>query len=337
MRNNKKSFFEIEKQVNVNQAILIIRYRNRLEIQNPGYSLKPISELEKMGSKQRNPIIAAVLYDLNFAETKGSGIRTMQNLLKKVGLTKPVFSSDRQSNQFTTTFLLHQLFDEEQLRWLMQFKHLSLSNDETKALVLVKEMRAIDNAALRAVTDLDTLSASQVLRKLSIQYQLIEKGGNGPASYYKPTRNFLESMSYERHSSNRGNLGPNKGDLSSNKGDLGSNKSDLPDELSNKINELTPKARASALRPIIIELLLSNSYTAEELGNLLRRDIKALKTNHLTPMRKEGLIEYLYPEVVNHPEQAYQVTNKSKKWLKEAQRQCSTKSSSAHYLIKQVD
>ena len=32
-------------------------------------------------------------------------------------------------------------------------------------------------------------------------------------------------------------------------------------------------------------------------------------------MRKEGLIHYLYPEVINHPDQAYVITKKGKQWL----------------------
>ncbi|WP_332868056.1 hypothetical protein [Halomonas sp. 141] len=37
-----------------------------------------------MGSKLRNPVLAAGLYDLNFAETKGSGTRNMRSLLHQL-------------------------------------------------------------------------------------------------------------------------------------------------------------------------------------------------------------------------------------------------------------
>lgn len=245
-----------------------------------------MSELNTMGSRLRNPVIAAVLYDLNFAETKGSGIRTMQRLLQNVGLTKPVFASDREGNQFTATFLLHQLLDEEQLNWLQQFQRLNLSDDEAKALVLVREMRAIDNAALREVTGLDTLAASQVLRHLC-QYHLIEKGGNGPASYYKPTEQFQLTL----------------------------NTSDLPLFLQNDISTLTPRARKTRLWPVILELCSERPYSAEKIATILGRKMTSLKTGHLTPLRKKGLINYLFLEVVNHPEQAYCTTEKGKRWL----------------------
>jgi ATP-dependent DNA helicase RecG len=34
-------------------------------------------------------------------------------------------------------------------------------------------------------------------------------------------------------------------------------------------------------------------------------------------MRKAGLIAYVYPEVVNHPHQAYVIAEKGKEWLKQ--------------------
>jgi ATP-dependent DNA helicase RecG len=153
----------------VNQPTLVVRYSNRLEIRNAGYSLKPTALLGEMGSLLRNPVIAGVLYDLEFAETKGTGIRTMRRLLQELGLTAPVFSSHQLENQFSAIYLLHQLLGEAQLRWLQQFSHLQLTADEAKALILAAETGAVDNAALRAISDLDTLAASQILGRLHHQ------------------------------------------------------------------------------------------------------------------------------------------------------------------------
>jgi ATP-dependent DNA helicase RecG len=67
----------IHRSYKVNQPIQIIRYSIRLEIMNPGFSLKPEETLGEPGSYTRNPNIAAVFHETNLAETKGSGIRTM--------------------------------------------------------------------------------------------------------------------------------------------------------------------------------------------------------------------------------------------------------------------
>lgn len=300
------------------QPSIIARYRNRIEIRNAGYSLKPLEEFDHMNSVQRNPIIADVLYDLDFAETKGTGIRTMQRLLHQAGLTNPIFVSNRESNHFTATFLLHQLLDEEKLQWLQQFKHLNLNSDEAKALVLIKEIGAIDNAALRAITDLDTLQASQLLRKLWQQRGLIDKGGRGSASYYKPSAPLLLMISTPNTSglaSNTQEFVTNTQELVLNTQELMPNTQEFPDVLQSALNSLTPKTRKLQLQRIILQLCSLRAYSAEDLASILNRRFEALRVSHLTPMRKDGLINYVYPEVINHPDQAYVITKKGTEWL----------------------
>lgn len=306
-----------------NQPTLVVRYSNRLEIRNAGYSLKPEPMLGEMGSNLRNPIIAAVLYDIDFAETKGTGIRTMRRLLEQAGLDAPVFTTSYPTNDFTATYLLHQLLGEEQLKWLERFISLNLSNSEVKALVLAKETGAVDNAALRSISGLDTLTASQALRRLSKNLGLLEKGGSGPATYYSLTQNAGElSANTSDHSSNTGEFGPNAGDLGSNAGEPHMVAGELPKILLDKIRELGPKARKDELWPVILKLCSISPCTAEQLAKILNRREKHLRSGHLRKLRvDQGLLTYLFPDVENHPKQAYIATEKGKRWLKAREEQ----------------
>ena len=90
----------------VHRPIQIIRYADRLEISNSGYSLKREDALGQPGSDLRNPSLAAVFHETNLAETKGTGIRTMRKLMEAAGLTPPLFQSDRVNDLFTTTLSL---------------------------------------------------------------------------------------------------------------------------------------------------------------------------------------------------------------------------------------
>jgi len=54
----------------VHAPVQVIRYANRLEIRNPGFSLKSPEHLGEPGSMPRNPAIAEVLHETRFAETK---------------------------------------------------------------------------------------------------------------------------------------------------------------------------------------------------------------------------------------------------------------------------
>src|SRR5690606_4385849 len=82
-----------------NSPIQIIRYPNRIEITNPGFSLKTEEQLGEPGSINRNPFIASIFHETNLAETKGSGIRFMQRLMNESGMMPPTFESDRLNNK----------------------------------------------------------------------------------------------------------------------------------------------------------------------------------------------------------------------------------------------
>ena len=141
----------------------IIRYANRLEIRNPGFSLKSQDHLGEPGSQLRNPKIAAALYDTRLAETKGSGIRVMRESMEQAGLTPPLFESDRGNDQFVARYFFHHFLGAEDIAWLAQFKDLHLSEDEAKALIVVREAGALNNGTYRELTKVDTLTASQAL------------------------------------------------------------------------------------------------------------------------------------------------------------------------------
>ena len=166
----------------IHGAIQIIRYANRLEIRNPGHSIKAEEQLGEPGSQTRNPRIAAVMHEVNIAETKGSGIRAMRELMLASGLLPPTFESSRRPDQFVATFLFHHFLGAADLAWLRRITDDSLNDEEARALVFVREMGAIDNAAYRSINRVDTLSASVHLRRLR-DLHLLEMKGSGNRTY----------------------------------------------------------------------------------------------------------------------------------------------------------
>ena len=160
-----------------------MRYSNRIEILNPGFSLKDMASLGTPGSRMRNPAIAAVLHEINWAETKGSGIRTMRRLAGDAGLPLPEFASDRQKNEFKVTLFLHHLLTEEDYAWLRRLTGDALSAEDAKALIYARETGMVDNTACRDFSGLDTLQASNVLRRLRDR-GLLEKQGAGNRTHY---------------------------------------------------------------------------------------------------------------------------------------------------------
>jgi len=79
----------------------IIIYNDRIEFYNAGYSLKNPEEFDSPGSKLRNPGIASVFYDLQWAESKGTGLKTTKEALRKEGLMLPKYLNNTNNNTFT--------------------------------------------------------------------------------------------------------------------------------------------------------------------------------------------------------------------------------------------
>ena len=175
------------------QPIQVIRYDNRLEIVNVGFSLKSEEELGNPGSMTRNPHIAAIFHDTQLAETKGSGIRRMQNAMKKARFAPPTFESSREKNQFTVRLLLHHFLSDEDLKWLESWGRFQLNDSQKTALIFLRETGAIDNSVYRQIASCDTLNASYALRKMRDD-GLLELKGKGSATYYVPGPEFLAKI-----------------------------------------------------------------------------------------------------------------------------------------------
>jgi len=285
--------------------IQIIRYSNRIEILNPGYSLKDMASIGTPGSRLRNPAVAAVLHELNWAETKGSGIRTMRRLAGEAGLPLPEFASDRQKNEFKVTLFLHHLLTEEDYAWLKALAGETLSADEAKALIYARETGAVDNTACRDFSGLDTLQASSLLRRLRDR-GLLEKQGSGSRTYY--------TLSSPGEAAGRETLqaelpleGGKQGPEGGKPGTQGGKRAlpDLPPELTARLAKSGQRQSTESLRQLIRDLCGWQPLRGEELATLLHKDLKYLRNKHLSEMVQAGDLAFLYPESPNHALQAY--------------------------------
>ena len=102
----------------IHRPTQVRRFADRLEIENPGTSLRDPDRLGEPGSELRNPRIAQMFYEIGWAEQKGTGIRAMQQAMAELGLTPPAFESDPQDRAFRVTFYRHHFMDRDDLAWL---------------------------------------------------------------------------------------------------------------------------------------------------------------------------------------------------------------------------
>lgn len=291
----------------IHGAVQIIRYANRLEVRNPGHSIKAEEQLGEPGSETRNPRIAAVLHEVNIAETKGSGIRAMRELMLEHDLLPPAFESTRRPDQFVATFLFHHFLGSEDLAWLRRLTREPLSDEEARALVFVREAGAIDNAAYRAINRADTLNASAHLRRLR-DLGLLEMKGAGNRVYYVPTSAFAaarEAEALDTPQAPRDTRHPSANTHQSNP-DTTQLLVTMPASLRARLPQAGTKPRREVLRALLADLCRWRSLSARELAALLeRQDHKHLVREFLSPMVAEGTLAYTIPEMENHPEQRY--------------------------------
>lgn len=111
----------------------------------------------------------------------------MCEAMEQAGLTPPLFESDRVGDQFVARYFFHHFLGADDIVWLARFKDLQLGNDDAKALIVVREAGAIDNATYRALNKVDTLAASAALRRLR-DAGLLARKGRGSATYYVPSQ-----------------------------------------------------------------------------------------------------------------------------------------------------
>jgi ATP-dependent DNA helicase RecG len=183
----------------------------------------------------------------------------------------------------------------------------TLSAEEAKALIYARETGVVDNMACRDFSELDTLQASILLRRLRDR-GLLQKQGAGSRTHYT-LANPVEAT--HRH--------PQQGDLLLENAALlhkGGNqlpeggKRDLPPlppELAARLPTGTQRMGQIALRQLIRDLCGWQPLRGEELATLLGRDRKYLRNKHLSAMVATGELEFQFPESPNHALQAYKL------------------------------
>ena len=284
------------------QPIQIIRYANRIEIRNPGYSLKSQERFSEPGSEIRNPTIAEILHETRFAENKGSGIRVMQQKMQTSGLSAPTFESDREGRQFTATFLFHHFLDETDWDWLKQFSNFQLSDDQRKALIFVREIGAIDNSAFRSLTQVDTLTASKSLKSL-VQLDLLRMRGSGTKVHYVAGEAFLNFTNMDGSAAS---IHAKPANMDANAGSAIFEAIPTPLRFSVKSLHLQRRANPDEVRKIILQLCDWRELSLTEIARYISKTDSYVQQKYVTPMVSEGLLCYKFPEMIKHPNQKYQ-------------------------------
>ena len=322
----------IHRSFRVNQPIQIIRYSNRLEITNPGYSLKSPEHLGEPGSELRNQYVSSIFHETNLAETKGSGIKTMREQMKKAKLMPPTFESNRETNQFTIRLLFHHLLGKEDIEWLSLFAKYELNNEQKLSLIFIRELGAIDNITYRQLnSDITSRKATVDLHRMC-ENGLFELRGQRRNAYYVAGQEFVWLNSRAKDLNSRAN-GLNgradekmygaDGEMYGADGEMyGANEEmygavdemygadELPEALKEKILKIGKRIPEEEMKKLLIELCDLHPFSLHEISILLHRNMVFLRNHYINPLMAQGKLFYTIPEMIRHPNQKYTTKKK---------------------------
>jgi len=90
----------------MSSCVEILHYANRIEVRNPGASRIPVERLGDGVSDARNPQIVKAFQDVNWAESRGTGIATIRRKMDALGLMAPLFDNDSVCGRFRAILIL---------------------------------------------------------------------------------------------------------------------------------------------------------------------------------------------------------------------------------------
>ena len=163
-------------------------FDDRMEVVSPGGLVGNLTTEALLTLKRvhhsRNPRMIRVLVDLGLARDQGEGIPRMFAEMEDAFLPKP--DIDATNRNVTVTLRNTLTLNATDREFISALGDLELSRNEFRTLLYTYRHGQIDNARLRALSGLDTLSASYLLRGLRDR-DLLTLYSHGPNSYYTLT------------------------------------------------------------------------------------------------------------------------------------------------------
>ena len=298
-------------------------FEDRMEVVSAGglpegVSLEDVLRLERVHCS-RNPRIVRLLVDLGFAKDQGEGIPRMFAEMEGAFLPQPEL--DVGGERVIVTLRNTSTLTASDRQFVASLGNADLSRQEFRALLMAHRRGRVDNAALRSVTGLDTLRASQLLRGLRDR-ELLTMQGRGADSFYTLTpvvrdlavdRGELSDGSGGASRADRGELRADRGELRADRGELPADRGEpradrgeLPADVQRAVDGLGLRPRKERLRAVIGAICAARGWTtAGEIARFLSFSQRNLSGRHLTPMVEAGRLERRYPDNPTHPEQAY--------------------------------
>jgi ATP-dependent DNA helicase RecG len=307
-------------------GIVVERYRERYNIENPGILLVSMEQLRRGGvSECRNKALQKMLIFIGGGEQAGSGYARIQSGWKSQHWRAPLLSTQSQPDRVMLSLPMVSLLPEEALAALRaKFKDRfsGLSSQEALALATALIEGEVTNTRMQDLVVNHPAEITKLLQGLVARGFLMAEDRRRWTRYRLPgpmaePRDLFSLESLQSGEPSSSPLAARSSPLAASSSPFAASSSPLAakmEELRAIAAPVAGKGRASQdeMRQVICELCRHQSLTLANLADLLDRNAQGLRNKYLTPMVREGSLRLRYPAAPNHPDQAYTANSRPK-------------------------
>jgi ATP-dependent DNA helicase RecG len=297
-------------------SVLVVKRPDMFGFRNPGLMRITVEQAVHGGiSDCRNRRIQDMFRYVGLGDHAGSGISKIYRNWNEQHWRLPLLFENQRYEQTLLELRMISLLPEESIRMLDELfgaKFRRLPELERVILITAATEEFVQHTRIKEISLEHSKDISSALAHLVQQKMLVKEGETRGSVYHLPgkqlsgaTQLFLDNMDI-----NSPDLGSNSPDLGSNSPDLGSNSPDLKNKLflclkSMGYSKMPKKISSVNMKKIILGICAENFLSIKDLADLLGRDAKTLQEQYITPFLTEGLLQLKYPNIKNHPNQAY--------------------------------
>ncbi len=294
-------------------GVVIEKFRDRIEVSNPGTLLVSFDQLLKGGvSECRNRSLQTMFMMIGAAEKAGSGIDKIRQGWQSQHWRLPRFEEQVQPSRIRLIMPMVSLMPDEvltELRERFGASFAGLSENEVQAVVTARIESQVTNGRMREICREHAADLTKLLQGL-VQRGFLEQFGQRRWSSYRLAEK--KGGTTERSQHIPGDSSHIAADSSHMDGwDSSHRLEDMPQELLEQLRRIAQPAQISrrlepeVTRSLIQELCSGRYLTAAQLGKLLDRKPGPLRDRFLAPMVAAGVLRLRYAGSPNRPDQAY--------------------------------
>jgi ATP-dependent DNA helicase RecG len=281
-------------------GVVIDRWLDRFEFSNPGTLLVSREQLLRGGvSECRNKSLQLMFQMLGAGDKAGSGIDKIRAGWASQHWRSPSLREIHRPDRVMLSLPMVSTLPEPVLADLQErfgTRFAGLSGDEVQAVVAAAVEGDITNQRLQEMLTLHRVDITRMLRGL-VREGLLTSEGVGRGTRYRVS---------DEEASPIGEAGPPIGEAGPPIGEAGPPIGEALNGLAARVRDAR-KVPQDVLRSVLLDLCADRFLTIQQLAGLMGRNAAKLRDRHVRPLLEGGLLVARFPDVPNHPDQAYRL------------------------------